>query len=255
MGNMYHGTLAVALLCVPVLAWNPLVERQTSSNDEELYLNSVCLPNVTDPIPPCQEVINLQQECAANGTSPLALVAHAQCMCGGSFFSNWIGCLTCNFVHGARSEQTFEAFNTIITSASHALCTGTPTADFTAIFNSITNLGGGAAAATGATSLVDQFPSNPAVSLYYTATGPQGAGAITGSATLATASVTSTSTRASGTTASRASTTASATGAAGTSGAASSSSSSSSAAAATGAVLGHLMAVVAGGALVAAAAL
>ncbi|TGO87407.1 hypothetical protein BPOR_0228g00090 [Botrytis porri] len=76
------------------------------------------------------------------------------------------------------------AFNTVITSASNQLCTGTPTASFAAIFNSLG--GGGDVAEATATQLTDLYPSETAVSLYYTASGNQGVGAITGSATGAT---------------------------------------------------------------------
>ena len=77
-------------------------------------------------------------------------------------------------------------YSSIISSASNLLCTGTPTADFAAIFSSVAATV--APATTGATILSDQFLSQSAVSLYYTATGSQGPGAITGSATAATKS-------------------------------------------------------------------
>lgn len=86
-------------------------------------------------------------------------------------------------MHGGRSPAVVSAFNTIITSASNQLCTGTPTAQFASIFNS---LGGGDVAEGTATQLTDLYPSETAVSLYYTASGSQGVGAITGSATGAT---------------------------------------------------------------------
>jgi hypothetical protein len=159
-----------------------LLARQ---NAEDNYLSSVCLPpNVTNPVPPCIEIIGIEEACAPNGTAPIDLLAHAECMCNGGYFSNWIGCLNCDFVHGGRSPQLTSAFHTILSSAFNALCTGTPSASFAAIFSSIQDVANpGDATATG---LSDQFPSRTDVSLYYTATGPQGLGAITGSATLAT---------------------------------------------------------------------
>jgi len=76
-------------------------------------------------------------------------------------------------------------YSAIINAASSALCTGTPTANFQSIFSQA------ATAAAGVTSgsLVysDQLASSTAVSFYYTAPGPQGPGAITGSAAAATA--------------------------------------------------------------------
>ena len=88
-------------------------------------------------------------------------------------------------MHGGRSPQIVSAFNTIITSASHALCTGTPTASFAAIFSSISEVNGEAQGTQ--TGVSDQFPGQTAVSLYYTVSGSQGPGAITRSATAATA--------------------------------------------------------------------
>lgn len=161
-----------------------LVSRQSSS--EETYIDSVCQPNTTDPVPPCQAIITIEEQCQPNGTSSLDYIAHQECMCGGGFFSNWNGCQQCQYVHGARSEAVVEAFESIISSASVSLCTGTPTASFAAIFSSIADSAPQVASGA-ATTVSDQYPSDAAVSLYYTASGPQGAGAITGSATAATA--------------------------------------------------------------------
>ncbi|KYG41234.1 hypothetical protein M433DRAFT_8117 [Acidomyces richmondensis BFW] len=162
---------------------NALLRRQ---NPEEQYIATVCTPNITNPVPPCTQIISIQEECQPNGTEPLDYIASQECMCNGGFFSNWIGCLNCQYVHGARSLAVSSAFQNIISSASNALCTGTPTAGFAAIFSSISDSAPQVVSGA-ATMTSDQFPSQSAVSLYYTASGPQGAGAITGSATLATA--------------------------------------------------------------------
>merc|ERR1712093_661277 len=195
-----HASQATMLLTIPLFAASLLsaasasiheipdllAARQTNGTDEEAYLAEVCFPNTTTPVvPPCQEIINIQSACTPNGTTGIYLLAHAQCMCGGSFFQDWLGCLNCNYVHGARSPQIVDSFNTIITSASNALCTGTPTASFAAIFSSLSN----AAAPTGTdTAVSDQFPSQTAISLYYTPSGSQGVGAITAEAATATTS-------------------------------------------------------------------
>ncbi|KAE8450131.1 hypothetical protein EG329_006912 [Mollisiaceae sp. DMI_Dod_QoI] len=152
--------------------------------DANAYIQTVCYPNVTSPtIPPCQEIINIESACLPNGTSSLDLLAHAECMCTGSYFSDWIGCLDCLYVHGARSPAATSAFNTIITSVSQELCTGTPTAPFESLFSSLNyNM----PASGSQTVTTDLFPSQTAVSLYFTPSGIQGPGAITGSATLAT---------------------------------------------------------------------
>ncbi|PVH85485.1 hypothetical protein DL98DRAFT_511536 [Cadophora sp. DSE1049] len=195
--SLLGAVASASILEIPGL----LAARQTNGTDEEAYLAEVCFPNTTTPVvPPCQEIINIQSACTPNGTTGIYLLAHAQCMCGGSFFSDWIGCLNCNYVHGARSPQIVDSFHTIITSASNALCTGTPTASFAAIFSSLSN----AAAPTGTdTAVSDQFPSQTTISLYYTVSGPQGIGAITGEAASATrtASTTPTTSSRSGTSA------------------------------------------------------
>jgi len=171
-----------------------LLRRQ--SDDEETYIASVCTPNITSPVPPCTEIISIEEQCKPNNTSPLGYLAHQQCICNGGFFANWDGCLNCQYVHGSRSEAVVDAFKDIIASASSQLCTGTPTASFAAIFSSLSEAAPQSASGA-ATSTSDQFPSQSAVSLYYTASGNQGAGVITGSAASATATG-STSAQASG---------------------------------------------------------
>lgn len=109
-------------------------------------------------------------------------------MCSGSYFSDWIGCLNCDFVHGGRSPAVTSAFHTILSSASNELCTGTPTASFQDIFQSLQY---NVAANGTATEVTDLFPSRTDVSLYFTPTGVQGPGVITGSATGATKVVSS----------------------------------------------------------------
>ncbi|RFU32235.1 hypothetical protein B7463_g4111, partial [Scytalidium lignicola] len=245
-------TPALLLLLAPISA--QLLPRQ-SSNPEQAYLDSVCSPATPSgaPLPPCLEIDYIETTCQPNGTSPLDYLAHAECMCGGSFFADWIGCLNCLSIHGGRSENVANAFSTIISSASNILCTGTPTAPFASIFNSLSN----AVPPTGTdTATVDQFPSNAAVSLYYTATGPEGPGPITGEATVAVAE----STTSTGGGSSAASTAIPASGStpapsssAGGSGAANvaTTSSSKGGAAPTGLVGGILGAVVAGAVMVA----
>lgn len=68
------------------------------ADNEGAYLQEVCFPNTTNPVPPCQEIINIQSACpSGNTTNTLALEAHAECICGGSFFEDWIGCLDCDY--------------------------------------------------------------------------------------------------------------------------------------------------------------
>lgn len=109
---------------------------------------------------------------------------------------------------------------------------------------------------SGATVMTDLFPSQTAISLYFTATGTQGLGAITGSATLGTVvSSTGASASATPTTGSGASQTMGSAGAASTSASGSSSQSSSTSkggAAPTGGAWIRVVGAVAGAAIVAA---
>ncbi|RYO91292.1 hypothetical protein DL766_002037 [Monosporascus sp. MC13-8B] len=168
-------------------------DKNGGGSDQDQYINSVCSPGVSDgsrPLPPCIAVQNIEGACAPNGTSPLALEAHAQCMCGGGLFAQWAGCLRCLRLHGARSDRDFAYYASVMTSASEMLCAATPApaAPWQALFTSAQ--AGVPFPTTGATSTSDAAPSDTAVSLYYTASGPQGPGAITGSATAATATPT-----------------------------------------------------------------
>ncbi|KAG9738302.1 hypothetical protein KCU73_g9771, partial [Aureobasidium melanogenum] len=180
-------SLALAALATAVAASeHPLLARQDSNPAEE-YIQQVCFPDTTSPVPPCQAIINIESACQPNGTNALAYQAHQQCMCNGGYFPNWSGCLNCQYVHGTRSEAVVKANENIISSASSSFCGApTPTAIFASYFAEVSD--SSPQTATGAaTSVSDQYPSQSAVSLYYTATGNQGPGAITGSAAQATA--------------------------------------------------------------------
>lgn len=183
--------LALAALGTAVAASDSplLIARQTDNTDQ--YIREVCFPNTTSPVPPCQEIINIESACQPNGTAALDYSAHQQCMCNGAYFSNWRGCLNCQYVHGTRSEAVAEANYAILSSASSQFCsTATPTAKFASYFSAVSD--SSPQTATGAaTTVSDQYPSQSAVSLYYTATGNEGPGAITGSAAQATAAVSS----------------------------------------------------------------
>lgn len=164
------------------------------------YLDSVCSPNSTNTspdtvVPPCIESETIQELCTPNGTTALYYAAHAECMCTGSFFEDWTGCQDCLFYHGQRTERDEAFYASIAAVASHSLCdflstsdAPSPTTDFAGYFSEA-----GLSATpptTGATTTSDQAPSSTAVSLYFTLSGTQGAGAITGSAAEATATTT-----------------------------------------------------------------
>ncbi|KAI1467803.1 uncharacterized protein F4812DRAFT_427631 [Daldinia caldariorum] len=176
----------------------------TSGDSDSDYILSVCSPaqppDQTDPAP-CVAIQNIETACLPNGTSPLALSAHAQCLCGGSYFAEWLGCRRCLLTHGALSQRNFTYFSAVLSSASAELCAegATPTAAFATLFTEA-QAGVPEPTGTGGTQLTDAKSGDAAVSLYYTASGPQGPGRITGSATAATAEVSETGTGA-GTTA------------------------------------------------------
>lgn len=167
------------------------------------YSDEVCKPptvHPSDPLPPCIDIENIETLCYPNGTAPLYLAAHAQCMCRGSYFSEWNACRRCLSVHGQLSDRDLAFFESVATAASTSLCgfltsgggnpTTTPTAIFRDLFTSaqahLTSPTG--AAATAASSLgADTAPSDTDIGVYFTASGPEGPGSITGSATAATA--------------------------------------------------------------------
>ncbi|KAI1875371.1 hypothetical protein JX265_004429 [Neoarthrinium moseri] len=243
--------VALALLAAcPVIAQDVAPKAASLLVRDDDYLNSVCSPSKFDEsagVPPCIDIISIEAACAPNGTSSLALEAHAQCMCGGSYFSEWLGCRQCLYVHAGLTERNLTYWKDVITTASNLLCTGTPTAAFQALFNSAQ--AAATVPTTGGTALSDIKSGDSAVTLYYTASGNAGPGKITGSATAATATGSTQTTAApksssknadsgSASTTTRASTT---TG-----------SSSSNFAAPTGATAKNMFLAVAGGALMAA---
>ncbi|KAK0741262.1 hypothetical protein B0T18DRAFT_296476, partial [Schizothecium vesticola] len=153
------------------------------------YEDEVCHPvthDSDDTVPPCLDIVLIETTCTPNGTSPLALKAHQQCMCTGSFFFEWPFCLQCLFLHGLRSERDVSHYRAVLDAASTALCdAATPTAEFKSIFLSAQHMA--AEPTEGATISSDAAQGVTDVSLYFTATAPQGPGRITGAATAATA--------------------------------------------------------------------
>jgi len=85
-------------------------------------------------------------------------------------------------VHGGIENEDFIDAS-IISSASAAFCTGTPVTDFDDLFDGMIQT-----AVVGTVTGTDLFPSETAVSLYYTGKLETNPGQITGSATLAVAS-------------------------------------------------------------------
>ncbi|KAF9882026.1 collagen-like protein mcl1 [Colletotrichum karsti] len=173
------------LLSTPALASRDSTPNMLDARqDKPPYQDVVCKPETNGQLPPCVQIENIEVACAPNGTQSIYYEAHAQCMCGGSFFAEKLACERCLNVHGLRSERDLAYYSGILASASNALCTGTPTADFASIYSSIAIAA--TPVTTGGTATSDRAVSNTAISLYYTASGPQGPGSITGAAASAT---------------------------------------------------------------------
>ncbi|GJN79126.1 hypothetical protein PLIIFM63780_002639 [Purpureocillium lilacinum] len=188
--------VSAGLLLPAVAVASQLVHRADSKGGDPVddSKTKVCYPAVTSGIiPPCVEIATVEALCQPNGTDTIDYQAHAQCMCKGSFFADWKGCQNCLRVHGLRSERDNNYWNGVLSVASNALCSGTPTAVFRSLFASAeANTEAAPFATSGDTKSSDQFPGKTDVSLYYTATGPQGPGAITGAAATATKQATAT---------------------------------------------------------------
>ncbi|KAI6376528.1 hypothetical protein MCOR25_002740 [Pyricularia grisea] len=178
-----HAT-PVALLgwCALAVSAGDLNSRQSGDN----YVDLVCFPEgLSNPEPPCISIANIDYKCTPNGTEPLALEAHKQCMCGGSYFSDWAGCEACLRAAGARSERDNARYASVMASVSSALCgSGTASKSYQELFSSIDEAV--PPVTTGATASSDRLSSSTQVSNYFTLSGSQGAGTITGSATAAT---------------------------------------------------------------------
>lgn len=185
--------LALLLLSSQSALASSLSSPRLLRRDED-YADEVCKPSTSadEPVPPCVSIENIEALCTPNGTEPLYIAAHAQCMCGGSYFAEWNACQDCLELHGQRSGRDEAFFLSVASSASQELCgfltssgAATPTAPFASLFSEIANTL--AQPTTGATVSSDRAVSKTAVSLYYTASGSQGPGKITGSETAATA--------------------------------------------------------------------
>jgi hypothetical protein len=186
---MKHSAAAVvaALAVMPFTTSAYAVARDDSADDD--VDTDVCYPDTTDSdvAAPCFEITVIEATCQPNGTDAEDYDAHAQCMCDGSYFSDWVGCQKCLVVHGFRNDQDFEYWQSVLSVASEGLCTGTPTAAFPSYFQSAEyDTDAVPPVTTGNTEYVDVYPGMTEVSLYYTPTVSQGPGPVNGAATAAT---------------------------------------------------------------------
>ncbi|KAL8393054.1 hypothetical protein RB595_003018 [Gaeumannomyces hyphopodioides] len=178
------------------------------------YLDAVCKPptlRAGEVVPPCISADVTEALCFPNGTTPLHVEAHAQCMCRGSYFAERSACRACLALHGLLPPEPDAALHAAVdAAASSALCgflaadpppatpSPPPPVPFRALSGSaeaalLPGRAGGAATAMApgagheGPGPGDKAPSRTEVSLYYTPSGPQGPGPITGSAALASA--------------------------------------------------------------------
>jgi len=168
----------------------------SATGTSESYLNQVCYPattNANDTVPPCVAITSIETTCQPNGTDALYLIAHQECMCGGSYFYEWAACQDCLVYHGFESAAAKTYWLGVLSVVSSSLCgVATPVAPFQSLFTSAQATIAALSGAATATS--DQAVSQTAVSLYFTATRSLGPGAITGSAASATATAKTTTT-------------------------------------------------------------
>lgn len=169
--------ILLALLAAPVLGSDPFAHELVYKRD---YSTDICSPNITvtsdTVIPPCIEVVSIQEGCSANDAD---YAAQAECMCTSSYFEDWTGCQDCLYFHGLRTQNDEAFYNSVASVASQSLCdylsstaAATPTTDYAGYFSAVALTL--SPPTTGATISSDQAPSNTAVSLYFTLTGQQG---------------------------------------------------------------------------------
>ncbi|KAL8418056.1 hypothetical protein RB594_001604 [Gaeumannomyces avenae] len=175
------------------------------------YLDVVCKPptlRAGEVVPPCISADVTEALCFPNGTTPLHVEAHAQCMCRGSYFAERAACRACLALHGLLPEPDAFLDAAVDAAASSALCgflavtdplpvtspPPPPSVPFRALSGSAEvtlapsgRPAGVATAGRDGPGPDDKAPSRTEVSLYYTPSGPQGPGPITGSAALASA--------------------------------------------------------------------
>jgi hypothetical protein len=176
-----------------------VLSSSDAPHDDTTYLQKTCFPNlmhstltydIIASLPqspfPCEIMAYISAVCRANGTTTLDYEAEQQCFCTGSYATLFDGCLACFQTHGlaASAISSMASVNAV---AMTAMCSTTPvTRALADIDQSIVDAQ--QATQTGVsdhyiTIVRDLFPSDTAVSNYFTATGAMTPGAITGEAT------------------------------------------------------------------------
>lgn len=202
--------MAVKILCLSLMATSTIalihtggLYRREFDEETDLYLQEMCLPSVAefaynvDPtvdnfIPslhdspfPCEQQVYILNTCVANDTTAIDYLAEQQCICGSNFRETIQGCGACYSAHGLTSDM--EKSNELVSSMWSAECSARPTQAFQEILYSIAyriELTASTPQSETTTTLEnDQFPSQTAVSNYWTGLSSPSLGSITGSAT------------------------------------------------------------------------
>jgi hypothetical protein len=190
---------------IPLKATTNHLYRRVLKDPVGRYLNSVCLPNLsnltrraelrlsqielfaslgTSPFP-CEQVQYILLACCANGTNEIDFLAEQQCLCNGAFFEVLAGCNQCFLAHGWQPiDRSPEQLASRVSSLSIAECAPTPPFQPFANIYITTQLNiTSIQLAPPITLGTDHFPNITDISNYYTATQTNLLGEITGSAT------------------------------------------------------------------------
>lgn len=174
------------------------VSPRGDNDDATVYLQQMCSPvfdnlydsdnpntntSLEDSPFPCDQMVYILVACSANGTSEIDFLAEQQCFCKGSYWEASKACSACRFAHGSQDDSPEEA-DSPRSSLQTAECSPTP--PFQPFSNLMPTLNRTAARLTPLPKLTltnDKFPSDTAVSNYYTKPVSFTPGSITGSAT------------------------------------------------------------------------
>ncbi|KAK0110940.1 hypothetical protein ONS96_002524 [Cadophora gregata f. sp. sojae] len=162
------------------------------------YLQNMCLPNLGaymdnngplglifqslhDSPAPCEQQAYILNICVANDTTAIDYLAEQQCVCGSNFREANEGCNACYAAHGYTSDVAGEAMLSAIWTAE---CSARPTQRFWDLIAGFAETATTASEDRRTTTLEnDRFPSQTAVSNYWTGLPSASLGSITGSAT------------------------------------------------------------------------
>lgn len=143
--SLLHGACSQTTTDGPITPPDPDYKAQKNRVRQAMgtMSSSISTGGGNDTDNPCKSVQTIERQCAPNGTSVEDLMAHARCICSGPFFDDWLACLGClawTHDHGGHGNSSNDScgdppsdaeasfFSSAMTTASEALCTGTPLA-------------------------------------------------------------------------------------------------------------------------------